>query len=117
MASPLILKIQAQLERRGFDDIKRQIDRLKEALGGLGRDFKEVDKESQGFLSGTVKTLAALTAILTIAGIQQERIGARLANSFAGLDIDAENAAIAIQRLSAEMTKNSLFSRGQFRDQ
>ncbi len=116
MASPLILKIQAQLEKRGFDDVKRQIDRLKEALGGLRDNFREIEKASGGFLGGAVNAFVIATTALTIAGIQQERATARLTNSFAGLDIDADNAAIAIQRLSAEMAENSLFSRGQFRD-
>jgi len=116
MASPLILKIQAELERRGFDDVKRQIDRLRAAIGGLGDEFQETERKSGGFLRGVVAGVITGTIALTAAGIAQERTTARLANTLSGLEGDFESTADAIQILTNEMAKNSLFSGGELRD-
>ncbi len=112
MASPLILKIQAQLERRGFDDVRRQIDRLKSAVSDLGDNFKNLDTQSaralENFIKiGTVITLGNLIKV----GIEQERVVTQLAISLTDLGIDADITAAAIQNLTTEMAKNSLFSR------
>lgn len=116
MASPLILKIQAELERRGFDDVKRQIDRLKDSISNLGDEFQETEQKSGGFLKGVIVTTVAVTGALIIAGIQQERVAAQLANSLAGVVLDAESTADSIQDLTNSMVRNSLFGAGELRD-
>lgn len=116
MASPLILKIQAELERRGFDDVNRQIDRLKQSIRGLGDDFQGTERKSGNFLKGIVGTVVTVTAALLAVGIQQERVTAQLDNSFVGLGLNVENTTDAIKRLTREMAQNSLFSQGELRN-
>ncbi|KKM20974.1 hypothetical protein LCGC14_1640110 [marine sediment metagenome] len=113
MASPLILKIQAELERRGFDDVKRQIDRLKKAVTELGDDFEDTEKKSDGFLKGLLTFAAVTTVALVAVGIRQERVTAQIANSFEGLGLGADEAAAAIENLSVAMTRNAVVGRGE----
>lgn len=113
MASPLILRIQAQLDKRGFDDAKRQLDRLQDSLTVFSQRFRELDEQSSGFVRGLAAAATVTFGALVAVGIRQERVTAQLANSLSDLGINTEFAAESMQLLTRRMAQNSLFSKGE----
>lgn len=114
MASPLILKIQSELDKRGFRDFQNELRKFGQALTNVARlgGALAITFSNLGRVLLTAFSIDVTRRVVALA-IETERLNAQLESFFTLIGEDGESITRQFRVLTDEMARNSRFTQNE----